>query len=103
MDYQLIALILIMVATVFIGFKQRPWWGPGGRGSEYQRVFSAGTAGVLFTVAGAIGWDVSHSHGFFQGTRWVDGPISWELGIGVGLLMLAVFWGKRVPTRVTSR
>ncbi len=30
MDYQLIALILIMVATLFIGFKQRLWWGPGG-------------------------------------------------------------------------
>lgn len=103
MDYRLIALILIMVATVFIGFKQRLWWGPGGRGSEYQRVFSAGAAGLLLTVAGAIGWDVSHSHGFFEGTRWVDSPIWWELGIGVGLLMLAVFWAKRVPTRATSR
>jgi hypothetical protein len=103
MDYQLIALMLIMVATVFIGFTQRLWWRPGGRSSEYQRVFSAGAAGLLFTVAGAIGWDLSRSHGFFQGTRWVDGPIWWELGIGVGLLTLAVFWAKRVPTRAPSR
>jgi hypothetical protein len=52
MDFQLIALILIMVATVFLGFTQRVWW---------------------------------------------------ELGIGVGLLTLAVFWAKRVPARAASR
>ena len=33
MDYQLIALILIMVATLFIGFKQRLWWGTKAAGS----------------------------------------------------------------------
>ena len=38
---------------------------------------------------------------WFQGTTWVDGPIWWQVGLGTGLVLLAGFWARRVPTRLT--
>jgi hypothetical protein len=64
---------------------------------NYQRIFSVGCAGLLFFVSGIIGWDLSHSHGLFRGTKWVDGPVWWQIGLGAALVLLAVFWARRVP------
>jgi hypothetical protein len=99
MDYQLIALIGVMIAVVLVGMKTNIWQ----PGYEYQRVFSAAAAGLLFFIAGLIGWDLSYSHGFFQGTKWVEGPVWWQVGVGFGLLLLAGFWARRVPLRPTPR
>jgi hypothetical protein len=99
MDYEFVALIAMMVATVAVGVTLKSWWWPARPRGEYQRVFSAAAAGMLFLVAGVIGWDLSHSHGLFQGTRWVDGPIWWQVGTGTALLLLAGFWARRVPPR----
>jgi len=99
MDYQLIALIGVMVATVLVGIKLN-LWRPG---YEYQRVFSTAAAGLLFFIAGLIGWDLSHSHGWFQGTKWVEGPVWWQVSLGFGLLLLAGFWARRVPPRPVRR
>ena len=52
---------------------------------------------LWLTVAGAIGWDVRHVRGFFQGTKWVDPPIWWQLAFGVALLAVAAFLARRVP------
>jgi hypothetical protein len=103
MDYQLIVVIGMMLAMVFVSTKtQMSWWPTRGRsGYEYQRVISAAAAGLLFFVAGLIGWDLKYSHGWFQGTKWVDAPIWWQVGLGAGLLLLAVFWARRVPARPT--
>ena len=103
MDYQLLALIAIMTATVVVVIKQRLWWGPGGSVSPYHQVFSSGAAGLLFFVAGLIGWDLKYSRGWFEGTRWVDAPIWWEIALGTALLLLAGFLARRVPARPTSR
>jgi hypothetical protein len=97
MDYQLVALIGMMVATIAIGLKRDLWLRPARPGREYQRVFSVAAAGLLLFVAGLVGWDLSYSHGWFQGTKWVDGPIWWEIGPGTALLLLAGFWARRVP------
>jgi hypothetical protein len=102
MDFQLIALIALVITAVFLSVRlnakslARP-------GYAYRRVFSVATAGLLFFVAGLIGWDLSYSHGWFQGTKWVDAPIWWEVGLGLGLLLLAGFWARRVPFRSAPR
>jgi hypothetical protein len=102
MDYQLITLIGVMVATVLVGIRTNIW-SPTRPGYEYQRVFSAAAAGLLFLIAGLIGWDLSYSHGWFQGTKWVDGPVWWQIGLGVAFLALAGVWARRVPPRPTPR
>jgi hypothetical protein len=97
MDLQLIVLIVMIGVVVIFATTQhsrswtrRPGW-------QYQRVFSVGFAGLLFLTAGLIGWDLEYSHGWFEGTKWVDGPVWWQVGLGTGLLLLAAFWARRVP------
>ena len=103
MDYQLIALIglIVVVLVVSTRLKMREW--PGRPGWQYQRVFSVGFFGLLLLVSGLIGWDLSYSHGWFQGTKWVDGPVWWQVSVGFGLLLLAVFFARRVPPRPAPR
>ena len=66
MDYQLLALIALIIAVVIAATRQHSRSWPGRPGWQYQRVFSVGFAGLLFFVSGVIGWDLSHSHGLFQ-------------------------------------
>ena len=103
MDYSLIVLIALIAVTLVgsITLHSRAW--PGRPGAEYQRVFSVGAMGILLTVAGVIGWDLKYVRGWFQGTKWVDGPIWWQIGLGAVLLALASFWARRIPSRLTPR
>ena len=98
MDVELLALIALIVAVLVLGtrYHSRSW--PGRPNWQYQRVFSVGFAGLLFFVAGLIGWDLKYSHAWFSGTKWVDEPIWWEIRLGAALLLLAAFWARRVPT-----
>lgn len=91
--------VLLVSALVSNRYHSRTW--SGRPGYQYQRVITVGVFGLWLTVAGAIGLDLSHVHGFFQGTRWVDGPIWWQVGIGVVLLAVAVFLARRVPPHAT--
>ena len=97
MDYTLLALLGVIVLTIAVSnrYHSRTW--AGRPGYQYQRVITLGMVGLWFTIAGAIGWDVSHMHGFFQGAKWVDRPIWWQIGVGVTLLAFAVFLARRVP------
>jgi hypothetical protein len=97
MDYQLVALIGMLVLVAVIGIASNPPRRRRRPGYEYQRVISAVVGGLFLIVAGAIGWDVKYSHGFFQGTKWIDGPVWWELGVGIALLLLARVWARRLP------
>ncbi len=101
MDYQLLVLIAMMLAVFVVGTRvqSRSW--PGRPGWQYQRVFSVGFGGLLFFVAGLIGWDLKYSRGLFEGTKWTDAPIWWQVALGTALLLLAGFWARRVPTRAT--
>ena len=102
MDLQLLGLIALIVAAIVVStrYHSRGW--PGRPGWQYQRVFSVGFLGLLFFVSGIVGWDLSHSHGWFRGTKWVDGPVWWQIALGAGLLVLAMFWARRVPMPSTS-
>jgi len=102
MDYQLLALIVMVLAVLIVKTRQHSRAWPGPPGWQYQRVLSVGFAGLLFFVAGLIGWDLKYSHGWFQGTKWVDGPVWGQVALGTGLLLLAGFWARRVPPSVRS-
>ena len=101
MDYTLIAVISAIALALLVShrYHSRTW--SGRPGYRYQRVLSVGVVGLALTVAGAIGWDVSNVHGLFQGMKWVDGPIWWQIGMGAGMVALAVFIGRRVPSNAT--
>ena len=101
MDFTLIALIGLIVLALVVAqrYHSRTW--SGRPGYRYQRVLSVGVVGLLLTITGAIGWDVSHAHGLFEGMRWADGPVWWQLGLGVGMVAVAVFMGRRVPANAT--
>jgi hypothetical protein len=96
MDYELILLIGMIVATFAVGGRLGVWWSPARPRREYQRVFNAAAGGLLFLVAGIAGWDLRYSHGLFQGTKWVDGPLWWQVAAGTALLLLAGFWARRL-------
>ena len=70
---------------------------------EYQRVFGSAAGGLLLLVAGLIGCDLSHSRGWFQGTKWVEGPVWWQIGVGIGLLLVAGFLARRLLLDPSSR
>jgi len=97
MDYTVVALIGLIVLTVVASHRHQSRTWSGRPGAQYQRVITLGVFGLWLMIAGAIGWDLSHVHGFFQGTKWVDGPIWWQLGLGIALLAGAVFLARRVP------
>jgi hypothetical protein len=101
MDYQLLMLFGMIAATVFIGVKSDHWWPLSSLSPrhQYHRFFSATAVGLLFLVAGLIGWDLKYSRGWFQGTTWVAGPIWWQVALGTALLLLAGFWARRLPLR----
>jgi hypothetical protein len=103
MDYQLVLLIGMVLVVLVAVIKAQMWsWPmPGRPGYEYQRVITAVVFGLLFFVSGLVGWDLSYSRGWFQGTKWVDGPVWWQVGFGAGLLLLAGFLVRRVPARPT--
>jgi len=97
----LLALVgLLLISTVVsTRYHSRTW--SGRPGYQYQRVITVGVFGLWLTVAGAIGLDLSNVHGFFQGTRWADRPIWWQVGVGLVLLAVAVFLARRVPPHAT--
>lgn len=103
MDYSLIVLVGLIVATLLASRMLHVQAWPGRPGSRYQWVFSMTALGILFTVAGAVGWDLSHSHGWFQGTKWVEGPVWWQVGVGIASLTLSVFFARRVSPRPARR
>src|SRR5688572_16847357 len=101
MDYALIALIGLIVLALVVSQRDNSRTWSGRPGYRYQRVISVGVVGLLLAVTGAIGWDVSDAHELFGGMKWVDGPIWWQLGLGVGMVAVAVFMGRRVPANAT--
>jgi hypothetical protein len=100
MDIQLVIWIGLSLAVLVLMLKTQPRAWSVSPGWQYRRVFSAGFGGLLFFVAGLIGWDLSHSHGWFEGTKWTDAPIWWQVALGAALLFLAAYWARRVPRQV---
>jgi hypothetical protein len=102
-DYQLLVLIAMIVAVAIAATRHNRQAWPGRPGWQYQRVISFVFAGMLFLIPGLIGLDLRRSHGWFQGVQWVDGPVWPQVALGSGLLLLGVYWARRVPPRPTTR
>ncbi len=100
MDYSLVVLFGLIVCALLASTKLQSRARPGRRGSDYQRVFSTAAVGLLFSVAGVVGWDLRHGHGWFQGTTWVDGPVWWQIGVGVVSLTLSAIFARRLSSTV---
>lgn len=87
-----------------MNWRQRPSRKPS---PEYSRTFSALFFGLSLIVTGAIGYNVKNMSGAFRGGHWQDGPVWWQLAIGLGLFALGVYWFRRLPgggwTFVTGR
>jgi hypothetical protein len=68
-------------------------------------MFSAFAAGGFLVVTGSIGFDVSYMHGFFEGGRWVEGPIWGQTALGVGFVLLGAYWSRRLgePVGTSTR
>jgi hypothetical protein len=97
----LVALVCLIVLTV-IGshrYHSRTW--SGRPGYQYQRAITAGVFGLWLTIEGAIGWDLSRARGLFEGTKWVDGPIRWQIDASVSLLAVATFLARKVSLDAT--
>jgi len=101
MDTQAVTLMGLILAVLIVGVTTQSRGWPGPPGWQYQRVFSVGFGGLLLFVTGLIGYDLKYSHGWFQGTKWTDAPIWWQVAFGTVLLLLAGYWARRVPRRVT--
>ncbi len=59
-------------------------------------MFTALTAGTGLLVTGIIGLEVGQMRGWFAGTRWAEGPIWWQILFGSVLLLLGVYWARRL-------
>lgn len=63
----------------------------------YARMFTAFAAGAFLVVTGIIGLDVSYMRGLFaEGTKWVSGPVWWQIALGSALLLLGVYFSRRL-------
>ena len=103
MDVQLTVLIGLILAVLVVGIKTNGHQWPGRPGWQYQRAISFVFGGMFFLIPGLIGLDLRQSHGWFQGVRWVDAPVWPQVALGFGLLLLGVYWARRVPPRPTTR
>ena len=59
-------------------------------------MFSAFAGGLFFLVTGVIGFDTYNLRGLFQGGRWTDPPIWRQVALGTGLLVLGVYFSRRL-------
>jgi hypothetical protein len=50
---------------------------------------------LLFLVAGVRGYTLSKHDAFVAGTPWTDGPIWWQVAVGLVLLAAAVWLWRR--------
>jgi hypothetical protein len=65
------------------------------RRSPIFNALSLTAASVLFVVTGGIGYTLSKHDRFVAGTPWSPTVIWWQVGVGIALLPLAVYFWRR--------
>jgi hypothetical protein len=100
-DLALAALGILIALTVAVRAASDARW-RARTDSRYQRVFSAGAAGLLLISVGLAGGDLRISHGWFRGGHWSEPPIWWQVALGAVFLGVAAFWCRPLVGK-TSR
>ncbi len=52
--------------------------------------FTVSSVAGICLMAGAVGFRLSRRDRFFAGSAWVDGPIWWQIAVGLALIPIAV-------------
>ena len=72
---------------------------PSKKNQPLHAAFTFTTFGALFLVAGLIGYTIQKSNWSIIAGSWSDGPVWWEVRLGVVALALAAyFWRKGLQT-----
>src|SRR4029453_10903577 len=100
MDTLLASLFVGAVIVVLIAWRWRfHFWSnsPAARRSQSPLWlgFSPTAASGLFLVAGIIGFQLDKHRRFVSGTAWTNGVIWWEVGVGLVLVPLAIYFLRR--------
>jgi hypothetical protein len=65
------------------------------RSNRYGRMFSALFFGLVLLVSGLAGYRLNKTP-LTSDARWAGGPILSQIGAGVGLLALGIYWSRRL-------
>ena len=85
--------VLVFAAIFVVAHRLRPTYHP------LHAAFSTTTFGLLFLVAGTIGYTIKKSNWSFISGTWSDGVVWWEVFYGViALVFAAYFWRKGLET-----
>ena len=85
--------LLAFAAILVVAHRLRPTYRP------LHVAFTTTTFGLLFLVAGSIGYTIKKSNWSFISGTWSDGVVWWEVFYGVvALVFAAYFWRKGLET-----
>lgn len=70
--------------------------------SPLWMAFSTTAAAALFLVAGTIGYTLSKHDRIVAHTAWAGGVIWWEIGVGFGAALLAVYFWRKGLQKIRS-
>ena len=76
---------------------------PRRKATPAYMAFSATAVAALFLLAGFAGFNLSTRHRFLTGTAWSDGVIWWQVGIGLALVPLVVYFWRRAMSDIDRR
>lgn len=86
-------LIVVAFVAAWAWFQQQR---SGGRAwSPLWLAFSATALAALFLGGGTIGYMLSRRARFIAGTSWSETVLWWEVGVGVALIPVAVYFWRR--------
>lgn len=71
------------------------------RDRSFERAFAFSAAALLFLIAGSIGYTLSREVASRVG-HWTDGPILWELIVGLVCAGVAAFYWRRTLVSASS-
>ena len=62
------------------------------RSKRYGRMFTMLFFGLLFLITGILGLDLRRN----GEVRWAGRPLLWQAGTGAVMLMLGIYWSRRL-------
>lgn len=85
-----VVILAIGTMLVLAARLQQPW----GK-TPLQAAFSTTLFGLLFVIAGSIGYTIKKSNWFIVTGSWSEDVVWWEVRLGLVLLGFAVFFWRK--------